>query len=300
MGRTAVIVDRVLDVWGDYWDVREYRDAPGFALAIGWPAGRRGQGTGGPRVIVTPEALGYFARHRHRGGVKAMVAELPIGSGAVKRVRKMLGHHVYDDSTSWWLERTEDLLVLSGREFAAKHNRSEAAASMARQLLFGVRRCRARKWWLTEPAKSTLLSDYPAAVQADLLDVPAGSIRRLRAMVQRAIGVTDETIAARGRSRMKATKIGTPAHPNTAAALAKAAATPRKQVSRTWRHPARTLSTEDVVAAREMYAAGDATQHALADLLQLSVPTVASMLYGKTYRDAGGPLARPRRRKRNP
>lgn len=302
MARHATIVDNILDVYGDRWDVREYREGPGFSLAIGWPEGKRGQGKGGPRVIVTPELLGYFAQHRWRGGVQKMADELPIGNNAIKRIRRVVGHNIYDDTTNWWIDRMEELLTMTGAEFAEKYGKSEAACSLARSLIFGERRCRARRWWLTEPTKSILLSDYPVAIQADLLDLPAGSVRRLRAMVQRAMGVSDEQIADRGRKRMLLNKVGVPTrnHDELTAQARQQRKRKRKKRKKPYatREDRRKLTTEQVVEIRLSYAAGQNSLSDLGEQYGVSGKAVSLIVLGKTYRDAGGPIIETRRKRK--
>ncbi|MDR2488755.1 MAG: hypothetical protein LBD42_04610 [Desulfovibrio sp.] len=62
MARHARVMGRTLDYQGVLWDVRESRPTHHrWNVLMGWPAGSpRGQGGGGPRVILTPELAAYL------------------------------------------------------------------------------------------------------------------------------------------------------------------------------------------------------------------------------------------------
>ncbi|AWJ86314.1 hypothetical protein TSH58p_22615 (plasmid) [Azospirillum sp. TSH58] len=48
----------------------------------------------------------HFEQHRQAPSALA----LPIGCAAIKRVRRLLGHHRYIDNATWWDERVDDLI----------------------------------------------------------------------------------------------------------------------------------------------------------------------------------------------
>lgn len=176
MARHATIIGHVRDAWGDPWDVRESRPTKhGFALQIGWPAGCRGKGYGGPRAIPTPELVAYLERHRRDAGVW----DLPIGRTAVKRLRRLLGHNRYIDAAEWWEDRAADLATLTLEQFAAKHGRKVGAVERARLALYGKTN-RDHGWYRQEPARSLLIGNTPRAEVADRLGISIGAVGRLR------------------------------------------------------------------------------------------------------------------------
>lgn len=168
----------VLDIWGDAWAVREARGTPlGWDVLLGRPAADRSRG--GPAVILTPALGAYLEAQRHTPR-EALVA-LPIGATALKRLRRLLGHHWRHDRAAWWLERLPDLADLTGAEFAARHGVSEGAASEWRALLLGPR-LRPAGWW-REPDTAEIIMTWATAPAADALDLAAVSVRRLRALL---------------------------------------------------------------------------------------------------------------------
>lgn len=178
MARHATIVDRIKDLWGDEWDVREYRPTGhGFPVALGWPTGvPRGRGgSGGPRAVLTEPVVIYLAGLRD----SPQDIRLPIGRTTLKRLRRALGHHWRVDRAAWWEARVEDLSDLTLTAFAAKHGVSVASASHARSALYG-RMIRAPGWWQAPDVVEIILSDMPRAVIAEQLDVSVGTIGRLR------------------------------------------------------------------------------------------------------------------------
>jgi len=178
MGRVAVIIDQEYDVFGDRWDVREYRDTRyGFPVALGWPHGqpRGAGGIGAPRVILTRPLARFLEEHRQKPG---KLRDLPFSRTTLKRLRKLLGHHWYRDRAQWWEERIEDLSTLTLEEFARKHGVSPGAAEDARLKLCG-RKLRPAYWW-REPDVSQIILTAPTAVAAERLDISPGSVRRLR------------------------------------------------------------------------------------------------------------------------
>lgn len=178
MARRATILRQVTDAWGDPWDVREERKTDhGWPLCLGWPLGvERGQGAaGGPRVIVTAELAAHFERHRRAPQGLA----LPIGNTAIKRIRRLLGHHRQIDAASWWEERISDLADLTIQAFAAQHDCSVGAVVHARHALFGPK-LRPAGWWRAPDVAALLISPLPTVEIADRLGIAVGSARRLR------------------------------------------------------------------------------------------------------------------------
>jgi len=181
MARRATVLRQIVDVWGDTWDVREERDTPhGWPVCLGWPTGMpRGRGSGGPRVVITTPLAEHFERHRMAPGGLS----LPIGSTAIKRIRRLLGHHRAIDAAAWWEDRAADLAELTIEQFARRHGRSVGAIVNARHALFGPR-LRPAEWWRSPDVISMLLANRPSAAVADDLGISAGSVRRLRMLIR--------------------------------------------------------------------------------------------------------------------
>lgn len=168
----------VTDYCGDAWDVTEARSTPhGFDVLLGYPSGLpRGRGgTGGKRVILTPELAQHLERFRERPSLSG----LPVGFGVIKRLRKLLGHHRYLDRRAWWEERVDDLADLTLEAFAERHRVSVAAAANARLALFGPR-LRPAGWWRAPDVAEIILSDRPRSEIAEALGLSVGSVGRLR------------------------------------------------------------------------------------------------------------------------
>jgi len=183
MARHATIIGHCHDMTGDLWDIREARPTRhGFSILIGWPAGCRGPGYGGPGVIPTPELFAYWdARRLHRDN---SVYDLPVARSTIKRVRKLFGINFYLEHQQWWLERLEDLATLPGADFACKYHRHEGVVGVAHKALFG-RRLRKPGWHLEPAALSLLVGELPHAVVAERLGIALGSARRLRSILRR-------------------------------------------------------------------------------------------------------------------
>jgi hypothetical protein len=116
MARRAIIIGTAQDIFGRLFDVRESRPTRhGFNVLLGWPVtARRGPGGGGPQVIITKPLAEYLEKMR----LAPVGIDLPIGRGAVKRLRFILGHHWFRDNTAWWAEHPDG----RGKSFAARHN----------------------------------------------------------------------------------------------------------------------------------------------------------------------------------
>lgn len=179
----------VVDFLGDRWSAYETRPTNhGWAIFLGKPAVRNiGQDRrGGNRVILTPELVQYMESIRYKRGANP---QLPICSGAIKRVRKILGFNMDEDRRSWWEEHADELASMTEVEFAAKHELSPSRVSQVNKAMFG-KRIREPNWWRQESVQSLLLSNLPAVVIAEQLGITTGSVRRLRS-VSRASGSDD-------------------------------------------------------------------------------------------------------------
>lgn len=178
MARQAAIIDRVTDVFGDEWDVREYRWTDhDFEIALGWPSDQlRGAGqSGGPRVILTDDLVIYLATMRDN---PARI-RLPIGRTTLKRLRRILGHHWQIDRASWWEARIADLSDLTINEFCSKHGVSAGAVVNARHALFGPI-LRPAGWWMADDVAALILANKPRSEIAADLGISIGSLGRLR------------------------------------------------------------------------------------------------------------------------
>lgn len=181
VARTATIIGRAVDVWGDAWSVRERRSTEhGFDVLLGWPVGQpRGKGAaGGPRVIVTAELAAHMGRIRATPSGHG----LPLGNTAITRIRRLLGHHRYIDRAAWWERRAADLIDLTIEQFAERHAVSIGAVVNARHALMGPS-LRPAGWWRAPDVSAVLLSDAPTSDTAEVLGISAGSVRRLRWML---------------------------------------------------------------------------------------------------------------------
>nr|WP_314075195.1 hypothetical protein [uncultured Roseococcus sp.] len=126
--------DRALDIWGSAWIVHESRStAWGWPVLLGRPVNEQGGPRRGPAAIMSAELAAYLSSVRHDPS-RASIA-LPLGRGAIKRLRAQLGYHWQDDRATWWGERLTDLTKLTLLEFAQRHGVSEAAASKWRAKL---------------------------------------------------------------------------------------------------------------------------------------------------------------------
>ena len=170
MSRHAKILYETPDAEGWAWDVREERDTEhGFPILLGWPTGvPRGQaGCGGPAAIPTTPLVAYMQLHRDAPGQM----QLPLGKHTITRLRRLLGHHRYQDRAAWWEARIDDLLALSGEQFCAKHGSSIAAASIWRRRLGDDRRARPADWWREPKVLSLLRSGMSTYAIAHALNI---------------------------------------------------------------------------------------------------------------------------------
>ncbi len=178
MARQARIIDQITDAFGDEWDVREYRPTQhGFDVTLGWPSGMpRGRGgTGGPKVVVTEDLRAHLESLR----LQPAALRLPIGATAIKRLRRLLGHHHQIDRAAWWEDRVEDLADLTVAQFCDKHGVSAGSVVNARHALYGPK-LRPAGWWRAPDIAAILTSARPRAEIADGLGVSLGAVGRLR------------------------------------------------------------------------------------------------------------------------
>jgi hypothetical protein len=176
----------VKDVFGDRWDVSEFRGTKhGFDIVLGWPSGKK-RGTGGagrPGVVLTKALVSHMERFR----LKPTGIDIPLAPGTVVKLRKQLGHHIRNDTRRWWEERRKDLANLSGFTFAAKHGKSPQAAHRTHRILIGKQH-QPNKWWTSPTVLVALSSDQPDPVIAATLGISRSSVRRLRLQC-RALGL---------------------------------------------------------------------------------------------------------------
>jgi hypothetical protein len=116
MARRATIIGTIKDIHGQLFDVRESRPTKhGFDILLGWPTVRpRGQGMGGQQVIATEPLVEYLEKMRLSPGD----IDLPVGQGAVKRLRALLKHNWREDNAAWWADNPEG----PNKSHAARHN----------------------------------------------------------------------------------------------------------------------------------------------------------------------------------
>lgn len=164
---------RVRDTWGDLWAVREARATQhGFDLLLGRPlAIPRGQAC----VIMTEPLRDYLEAQRDTPGSIA----LPLGNTAIKRLRRLLGHHWQIDRAAWWHRRSADLADLTIEAFAARHSVSAGAIVNARHALLGPT-LRPAGWWRAPDVAALILADRPRAEIAESLGISVGAVGRLR------------------------------------------------------------------------------------------------------------------------
>ncbi len=222
--------NHVLDAGEVVWSVDDARPTDhGFAIYLGRPVSM--SGPGGAAVIITRDLAEYLERHRRAPDL----IDLPISATTVHRLRRALGHNWYEDGERWWLQRWDDLSTLTTADFAVRHGVKPAAVTYARLALLGPRQ-RPARWWADPATADLILSPQPRLYVAQMLDICASSVGRLRTQLRRDRG--EDMAPAAGRARMAASKRGVPAHPNTAAALREAASRPKPDA---WReaHSAR-------------------------------------------------------------
>lgn len=187
MARKAIIIGQSRDMFGRLWDVREERPTRHrFSLLIGWPLApdgtrQSGKGYGGPGLVPTRDLYRYWRKGRLKRGY---IYDLPASSTAIKRVRSLMRFNQYQDRRRWWMARVEDLLDLSGAEFARRHKVLESDVSEARKYFFGSRQ-RPNGWWREPEIRAIICSDLSHAEISRRLEIPLSSSRRLRHLLEK-------------------------------------------------------------------------------------------------------------------
>lgn len=180
--------DYVADAWGDFWRVQQTRQTVyDFTIYLGRP--REMTGPMGAEVIITPELAAHFEKFRRR----PQLMGLPLGETAIKRIRRVLGHHRYQDAEVWWLERLHELHELTTADFAARYHVSAGAISQARQRYLEERRLRAQNWWQEPTMRDALLSQTPAAWIALRTGLAVQTVRKYRAVLRDKIMIDKDT-----------------------------------------------------------------------------------------------------------
>lgn len=179
MKHNPKILGQVRDVEGSVWDVRQIRDTKhGFDLLFGSPEPRLGSYRGGfPRLIATQPLVEFWNanRLRHDG----VTYDLPAGRTTLKRMRRRLRFHYFDDLSEFWQERIEDLATLSAREFAIRHNVAVNVVFETRRKLLG-NRARELGWWRKARPLEILLSNITLREMGEKLDIGISQAKRLR------------------------------------------------------------------------------------------------------------------------
>ena len=167
----------VEDAFGDIWHVRQSRGTNhGFEIYLGRP--REATGPSGSTVILTADLAAHLEKHRW-SAFEAM--DLPLGGTTIGRLRRLLGHHRYQDAEMWWLERIQDLERMTIADFAARHRVSTGAVSQARRALADVPAQRNANWWRTPEMVALWHSKQPTASIAAKLGLSAVTVRKYRA-----------------------------------------------------------------------------------------------------------------------
>lgn len=164
----------VTDIFGEQWKVLQtLPSAHGFDVYLGVPYPQR---RGGATIIATEGVMEYVQKTPPRD------VSLPVGRGAVKRLRKLLDSPAVSrikTGRAWWEARLDDLCELTLDDFAERHGVSVVAAFKWRKELVGLT-LRPPGWWREGTARDLLISDAPRAEVAAKLGISVGSVGRLR------------------------------------------------------------------------------------------------------------------------
>ena len=215
----------VTDHFAVNWEVWDTRNTSHrFAIYLGRAVPVTGPG--GAAVILTTELVEYLSKFRRSPDL----IDLPVSGTVIKRLRRALGHNWYDDGEKWWLRRMHDLETLTIADFAVKHRVKSNAVVYAKTNLLGPSQ-RQAGWWRDPHVADLLLSPQPRIYVAVMLDICSTTVGKYRSQLRRERGETmDEASRV---ERMRQAKTGIPAHPNTRAALLKAAQKPKSLEWRT-------------------------------------------------------------------
>lgn len=128
---------------------------------------------------MTAPLVCYLEEMRDRPGE----IDLPCGRTTIKRLRRELGHDWRAEQEGWWLERLEDMDRLTGAQFAARHDVSEARVCQVRVAVLGPRQ-RPAGWWRDPEIAALLAGPLPRQHIAEVLGISLGAVGRLRWMVR--------------------------------------------------------------------------------------------------------------------
>jgi len=178
MKRKVKILGRVRDVVGRRWEVREKRETKhGFDLLFGWPLPRReSYRTGHTHLIATKPLVAFWQANQTTRGE---IFDLPAGRTTLKRMRRRLGFHYYDDLSEFWWERAEDLQTLSAREFALRHKVDLPVVFETRRKLLG-KVARDPDWWRKPRPLKILRSKITLREMGEKLNISISQAKRLR------------------------------------------------------------------------------------------------------------------------
>lgn len=247
MARKTKFLYQETDVFGDVWNISEERfsEIHGITILMGHPAEHRG----GLTTVLTNDLEVLLRTYWRNPGELA----LPIGRNAIKRLRKLLGLNYYHDVAAWWEDRVIDLAGLTTAEFSQKHRVNPGAVDLARLSLVGPRN-RSRDWWKADEVRQ-IANDYPHLRAAELLNISAGSLRRIKWELDR--------FFPDWRKATKHTKRG---------------------------GDTRKLTPGQAREIREKLDSKQATRAELAQKHGVSKTSVADIRAGRTYREVGGPI----------
>ncbi len=184
MARSARILTRIDDAWGEPWDVRATARPADLTLYQGWPAGapRGAGGVGGPSWIITAAALSMirdFARD-----LDGLMASAGVGRAVAKRWRRLAGVQRQSAAHEWWSDRAVDLLTLTPAQFSGAHGVSKQAALNWRRRLAIPGRNMRDGWWRDPEHVARLTGTLPRSWLADYYGLSIARIDNLRSALR--------------------------------------------------------------------------------------------------------------------
>lgn len=201
------VVGEVIDVNGDWWDVRDVRSTRhGFDLCFGNPANERGVFDSGlPRLIATKPLWDFWEANQTKSN--GFLYDLPAGRTTLKRLRKRLGFNFNEDRREFFMDRIEDLDSLRSSEFAVKHAVETHVASGWRRRIIGLR-TRKSGWWRKAKVRRILLSNLTLREAGRKLGIGISHAKRLRDRVKLeaqllSIPVDDKVTLIQDRTRYR-------------------------------------------------------------------------------------------------